>query len=62
MVNIDKERMDFEAWISSPPYERNIYRWSNDETRHAWPGQYADYVVEIAWQSRLARAEVRDDK
>jgi len=32
------QRIAFEAWVTSPPYERIISRWPADE--YAWPGQY----------------------
>jgi len=41
----------FEQWISGPPYERDLYRWPMDETKHAWPGQYKDIAVQLAWES-----------
>ena len=44
-------RHAFEKWISSPPYEREIERWPQDETKHSWPGQYKDIAVEVAWDS-----------
>lgn len=44
-------RLKFEKWISAPPYERDIYRWPQDETKHAWPGQYKDIAVQLAWDA-----------
>lgn len=44
-------RSSFEKWISAPPYERDTYRWPQDETKHAWPGQYKDIAVQLAWES-----------
>jgi len=44
-------RHAFEKWISSPPYEREIDRWPQDETKHSWPGQYKDITVEVAWDA-----------
>jgi hypothetical protein len=41
----------FEQWISSPPYERETERWPQDETKYAWPGQYKDIAVQLAWES-----------
>jgi len=41
----------FEQWISGPPYERDLYRWPMDETKHAWPGQYKDIAVQLAWDA-----------
>lgn len=45
------DRKLFEQWISSSPYERDVDRWPNDETKHAWPGQYKDIAVELAWEA-----------
>lgn len=44
-------RSSFERWISGPPYERETERWPQDEHRHAWPGQYKDIAVQLAWES-----------
>ena len=44
-------RSSFEQWISGPPYERETERWPQDETKHAWPGQYKDISVQLAWES-----------
>lgn len=44
-------RSSFEKWITQPPHERDIYRWPMDETKHAWPGQYKDIAVQLAWEA-----------
>jgi hypothetical protein len=44
-------RSSFERWISGPPYERETERWPQDEMKHAWPGQYKDISVQLAWES-----------
>lgn len=41
-------REQFETWISAPPYEKDISRQSHDS---AWPGQYVDYSVQLAWEA-----------
>ncbi len=46
----DQERRRFEEWISQPPYERVISRWEDDR-KHAWPGQYKNYDVQLAWEA-----------
>lgn len=54
----DAERTAFERTISGPPYERNTERWPDDHTS-AWPGNYKDYPVDLAWalwQERAALA------
>jgi hypothetical protein len=41
-------RADFEEWISSPPYEREVTRFSEGS---AWPGSYRELDVDLAWQA-----------
>ena len=41
-------REEFEAWISAPPYERETHRQGQSL---AWPGQYYDYHVQLAWEA-----------
>lgn len=50
------ERERFEAWITSQPYERSVAR----AERVAWPGQYADYHVELAWAAWQASLLARE--
>lgn len=54
-------RKAFEAWISSPPFERDITRNSVDATKHAWPGHYREYEVQLAWDAwDAAAATIRE--
>jgi hypothetical protein len=46
----------FERWISAPPYEHAIRRWDDSPVR-AWPGQYTDYRVQLAWEAWCAGIE-----
>lgn len=39
-------REQFEAWISSPPFEKSVERQGEHS---AWPGHYRDYGVQLAW-------------
>ena len=48
---IVSRRSDFETWITAQPYERDAYRWPKGETKHAWPGQYKDIAVQLAWEA-----------
>jgi len=48
---MDQIRQNFESWISSPPFEKRIERFPDDENRHAWPGSYREISVELAWQA-----------
>lgn len=41
-----RPRAAFEAWISSPPYEREIERFGDGS---AWPGNYRELDVDLAW-------------
>lgn len=52
-------RDQFEAWISAPPYERSLSRHTNDAARTAWPGQYRNYEVELAWNAWQAAHTVQ---
>ena len=49
MADMEKFRPVFEAWISGPPFERDVRRHPNNPKRSAWPGQYRDIDVELAW-------------
>jgi hypothetical protein len=53
----NEERKCFEEWISSPPYEKNIDKWTSDHTKVAWPGTYKDIAVDLAWQAWQERGE-----
>lgn len=54
-MNVEKDlfelqqRRRFEAWISGLPYERSIVKIPSDG--YAWPGQYRDIGVRLAWES-----------
>lgn len=41
-----RPRAAFEAWISGPPYEREVERFGEGS---AWPGNYRDLDVDLAW-------------
>jgi hypothetical protein len=43
-----RPRAAFEAWISAPPYEREIERFGESS---AWPGNYRDIDVDLAWNA-----------
>lgn len=46
---------EFESWISAPPYEKSVVINLDSS---AWPGQYQDYEVQLAWEAyRAGRAE-----
>lgn len=45
-----RPRAAFEAWISAPPYEREIERFGDGS---AWPGNYRDIDVDLAWNAWL---------
>lgn len=41
-----RPRAAFEAWISGPPYERDVERFGDGS---AWPGNYRELDVDLAW-------------
>ena len=47
----------FEAWISAPPFERDITRYPMNSEESAWPGHYREYEVQLAWEAWEAAAE-----
>ena len=51
-------RREFEQFVSSPPFERNTALWPCDSENCAWPGQYRDIAVQLAWEV-LQEAERR---
>lgn len=44
-------RESFETWITGSPYEREVRRWLTYEEECAWPGQYKDIAVQLAWEA-----------
>jgi hypothetical protein len=52
----DTERKAFEAWISAPPFEQSVRRYGKDPQTAAWPGNYREYNVQLAWCAWEARA------
>lgn len=48
-------RVEFERWISAPPYEKSVNRYHHESG--SWPGQYLDISVQLAWE---AFVEARD--
>jgi len=43
-------REAFEEWITSPPIEASVDRYPKDAPEAiAWPGNYIDYPVQLAW-------------
>jgi len=50
-MDIEKERARFEAWVSAPPLENSVRRYPDDEAQVAWPGQYKDHAVQLAWDA-----------
>jgi hypothetical protein len=53
-----RPRAAFEAWISAPPYEREVERFGENS---AWPGNYRELDVDLAWCAwSAAMATARD--
>jgi len=47
------ERKAFEAWISKPPFEQSVRRYSDNPQTAAWPGNYREYNVQLAcWPTK----------
>ncbi|UCV26770.1 hypothetical protein [Ferribacterium limneticum] len=49
----EKLRDSFESQFAEPPYEFSFLRYGEDD---AWPGHYANYTVQCAWEGYLAGA------
>lgn len=49
------EREAFEAFMSSPPYERDVARFPDNATS-AWPGNYKAIDIDLAWCAWQVRA------
>ena len=49
------EREAFEREMSKPPFEFCMDRWP-DDVSYAWPGNYAAYHTQCAWDAWQARA------
>lgn len=56
------KRDRFEAWISSPPFERNISRIPDDPAQYSWPGNYREYDVQLAWEAFEEGAKDPEEK
>jgi hypothetical protein len=50
-IDSEEQRKAFEDWIAQSPFDRNIRRWPMNDNRHAWPGQYCHYEVQLAWEA-----------
>lgn len=44
----EKLRSDFEAFITAPPYRRNIVRFSANHG--SFPDEYCVYATQLAWE------------
>ncbi len=49
-------RTAFEEWITAPPYEKDVDRFSDGDSR-GWVGSYKDIDTDLAWQAYRASAE-----
>ena len=45
---IEENRIKFEKWISAEPFNCEIARFSHT-AEFAWPGQYMNLRVQMAW-------------
>lgn len=57
-------RAEFEAFLSSPPYERDVSRFPPRQRPFLWTGQYVDIAVQLAWEvlQEEERRRKQDDK
>lgn len=44
-------RAAFEDYITAPPFEDSIERFCDDPIKSAWPGNYKNYHVQLAWDA-----------
>jgi hypothetical protein len=65
----DELRKEFERIAGGPPFDRPIERFPDDAQRYAWPGDYRDIHVSLAfeiakdiaaWADRRAREGCAD--
>jgi hypothetical protein len=61
MMSEAEERERFEKWVSSPPYEKYINRYPDEDTFHAWPGQYMNSGIQLAWEAWQQALEVGNE-
>lgn len=54
-----RPRAAFEAWISGPPYEREVERFGDGS---AWPGNYRELDVDLAWCAWSAAMATTSDR
>jgi hypothetical protein len=54
-----RPRSSFEAWISAPPFEREVERFGEHS---AWPGNYREIDVDLAWQAWSAAVVLTRDR
>lgn len=55
----EQDRVDFEAWISKPPFDKDTSRYDADSS---WPGSYRLLSVDLAWcawQEAQAKMQAR---
>ena len=45
------QRNEFEEWAIQPPREWDLYKYPNECKSHNWPGQYARYSTQCAWEA-----------
>jgi hypothetical protein len=47
----ESNRKAFEEWASAPPFEMDVDRNHHNPALSAWPAQYRDYKVQMAWEA-----------
>lgn len=54
-----QQRNRFEQWVTAPPLELSVERLGPES---AWPGQYRDDRVQVAWEAWQESACLRRDE
>lgn len=56
---LDCARSEFEAWVIQEPYNRSVLRFPSTYAKYAWPGQYRDIAVQLAWEAWCESRKVK---
>jgi hypothetical protein len=57
------QRERFEEFMKSPPFERSVARYPDDDEHYAWPTCYIDHDIDLAWEAwqEAARQQEADN-
>lgn len=48
-TSVEDSRREFEQSVGAEPYTKSVQRYPDDSST-AWPGQYVDISVQLAWE------------